>query len=177
MNYQIRTFADPLGLVEPARRQIAVANPDIRVIFASSLDELISDRTLRDSVLARLAIGAGALALLITCFGLYAVFSYSVARRNAEIGVRIALGAEPGQITLAIVAEALLVAAAGLAIGIPVALALSSLVKSQIFGLSAADPATLFLVALALILTTVGSALAPARRAAAVDPICALRCD
>lgn len=177
MNYQIRTFAGPLGLVEPARRQIAIASPEIRVIFASSLEELISDRTLRDSVLARLAIGAGALALLITCFGLYAALSYSVACRTAEIGVRVALGAEPGQITLAIVAEALLVAAAGLAVGIPVALALSSLVKRQIFGLSAADPATLFLVALALILTTVGSALAPARRAAAVDPICALRCE
>jgi ABC-type antimicrobial peptide transport system permease subunit len=68
-------------------------------------------------------------------------------------------------------------AAAGLAIGIPVALALSSLVKSQIFGLSAADPATLFLVALALIVTTVAAALAPARRAAAVDPIRALRCE
>ena len=177
MNYQIRTFADPLSLVEPARQQIAAANPEIRIMFARSLDQLIADRTLRDGILARLALGAGALALLITCFGLYAVLSYSVARRIAEIGVRIALGAQPVQITRAIVGEALLLAAAGLAIGMPVALALSSLVKSQIFGLSAADPATLFLVALALIVTTVAAALAPARRAAAVDPIRALRCE
>ena len=177
MNYQIRTFGDPLRLVEPTRRQIASANPEIRVLSARSLDELISDRTLRDSLLARLALGAGALALLITCFGLYAVLSYSVARRIAEIGVRIALGAQPGQITRAIVGEALLLAAAGLAVGMPAALALSSLVKSQIFGLTAADPATLFLVALTLVLTTGASALPPARRAAAIDPIRALRCE
>jgi predicted lysophospholipase L1 biosynthesis ABC-type transport system permease subunit len=177
MNYQIRTFADPLVLVEPARQQVAAANPEIRIMFARSLEELISDRTLRDSILARLALGAGALALLITCFGLYAVLSYSVTRRIAEIGVRIALGAQPAQITRAIVGEALLLAAVGLAIGIPAALALSSLVKSQIFGLTAADPTTLFLVAIALILTTGGAALAPARRAAAIDPIRALRCE
>ncbi len=177
MNYQIRTFADPVRLVDPARRQVAAANPEIRVMAAGSLDALIADRTLQDSILARLALGTGALALLITCFGLYAVLSYSVARRIAEIGVRIALGAQPGQITRAIVGEALLLAAAGLAVGIPAALALSSLVKSQIFGLTAADPATLFLVALALVLTTGVSALAPARRAAAIDPIRALRCE
>lgn len=177
MNYQIRTVGDPHTIVESARRQIAAANPEIRVLSARSLDELISDRTLRDSLLARLALGAGALALLITCFGLYAVLSYSVARRIAEIGVRIALGAQPGQITRAIVGEALLLAAAGMAVGIPAAIALSSLVKSQIFGLTAADPATLFLVALALVLTTGISALAPARRAAAIDPIRALRCE
>jgi predicted lysophospholipase L1 biosynthesis ABC-type transport system permease subunit len=177
MNYQIRTFADPLSLVEPARQQTAAANPEIRIMFAHSLDELISDRTLRDSILARLALGAGVLALLITCFGLYAVLSYSVARRIAEIGVRIALGAQPGQITRAIVGEALSLSAAGLAIGIPLALALSTLIKSQIFGLTPADPATLFFVALALILTTLGAALTPARRAAAVDPSRALRCE
>jgi predicted permease len=177
MNYQIRTDGAPGLLAEPARSQIAAVNPEIRVMFAQTLDELVASRTIRDTLLARLAVAAGAIALLITCFGLYAVLSYSVARRFAEIGVRIALGAQPGRIIWAIVREALAVTAAGLAVGLPLALASSALVKSRIFGLTAADPSMLLLVTLALILTTAGAALVPARRAATIDPIRALRCD
>ena len=177
INYEMRTFADPGSLVEVARKQIASVNPEIRTIFALPLDELIASRTLRDRMLAQLALGAGALALLISCFGLYAVLSYSVARRIAEIGVRIALGAQPGDITRTVVGEALALAGLGLAIGLPAALALSTLIRSQLFGLSAADPATLALVIAALLLTATAAAVLPARRAAGIDPIRALRCE
>jgi len=177
MNYEIRTLVDPGSLVEPARKEIAAVNPDIRVSFARPLDQLIAGQTRTETLLARLAVASGALALLITCFGLYAVLSYSVARRISEIGVRIALGARPAQITRAVLAEALIVAGAGLAAGIPAALAVSTLIRSQLFGLSAADPPTLALVVAALVLTTALAALAPARRAASIDPIRALRCE
>jgi predicted lysophospholipase L1 biosynthesis ABC-type transport system permease subunit len=177
MNYEIRTSVDPASLVEAVRRQIAALNPEIRIAFARPLEGLIDERTLRDRLVARLALASGALALFITCFGLYAVLSYSVVRRTAEIGVRIALGAEPGRILRAVAGEALVVAAVGLAAGVPLALALSSLVRSRLFGLSAADPLTLVLVSLALIVITAVAAFIPARRAATVDPIRALRCE
>ncbi|MBZ5579884.1 MAG: ABC transporter permease [Acidobacteriia bacterium] len=177
MNYEIRTFADPGSLVAAARQQVGAVDPEIRINFVLSLDDLIANQTLRDRLIARLALASGALALLITCLGLYAVLSYSVARRISEIGIRIALGARPGQITRDIVGEALTVAVLGLAFGVPLALALSSLVKTRIFGLSAADPATVALVVMVLILTAVGAALAPARRAALVDPLEALRSE
>ena len=177
MNYQIRTFGNPASVAEAARRQIATMNPDIRINFVRPFEEMIVGKTLQERLVSRLALGTGALALLITCFGLYAVLSYSVARRMSEIGVRIALGAQPGHITLAVIGEALAVAGCGVAIGLPVALALSTLVRSRLFGLTATDPATLALVTAALLITAVGSALAPARRAATLDPIRALRCQ
>ncbi len=177
MNYQIRTFANPASVIEAARKQIAAANPNIRIMFARPLGALLANQTLRDRLLARLALGSGALALLITCFGLYAVLSFSVARRTSEIGVRLALGARPDRIVRDIIREALLVALAGLALGVPIALAASTLVRSRLFGLSAADPATIAVVIVALTIAAVASALVPAVRAAGIDPIRALRCE
>lgn len=177
MNYQIRTFANPVSVMEAARKQVAAANPNIRVIFASPLSGVLARQTLRDRLLARLALVSGALALLITCFGLYAVLSFSVARRTSEIGVRLALGARPDRIVRDIMREALAVALAGLALGVPIALAGSTFVRSRLFGLSAADPATIAVVIVSLTIAAAASALVPALRAAGIDPMRALRCE
>jgi predicted permease len=177
MNFQIRTFANPASVIEAARKQIAAANPNIRIMFARTLGELLANQTLRDRLLARPALGSGALALLITCFGLYAVLSFSVARRTSEIGVRLALGARPDRIVRDIIREALVVALAGIALGVPTALAASTLVRSRLFGMSAADPATIAVVIVALTIAAVAAALVPALRAAGIDPMRALRCD
>jgi len=177
MNYEIRTFANPSSVIEAARQQIAAANPQIRVMAARTLTEALASQTLRDRLLARLALGSGALGLWITCFGVYAVLSFSVARRTSEIGVRLALGAKRGRIVRDILREALVVAATGVAIGVPVALAASTLVRSRLFGLSAADPATIAVVVAALTVAATASAFVPAVRAAAIDPIRALRCE
>ena len=177
MNFQIRTFANPASVIAVARKQIAAANPNIRIMFARTLGELLANQTLRDRLLARLALGSGVLALLITCFGLYAVLSFSVTRRTSEIGVRMALGARRSRIVGDIIREALRVALAGLALGVPIALAASTLVRSRLFGLSAADPATIAIVIAALTIAAVVSALVPALRAAGIDPMRALRCE
>jgi predicted permease len=177
MNYEIRTIANPASVIEAARKQIAAANPNIRIMFAHTLGELLANQTLRDRLLARLAFGSGVLALLITCFGLYAVLSFSVARRTSEIGVRLALGAMPDRIVRDIIREALVVALVGLALGVPIALAASTLVRSRLFGLNAADPATIAVVIASLTMAAVASALVPALRAAAIDPIRGLRCE
>jgi predicted permease len=177
MNYQIRTFANPSSVIEAARKQIAAANPNIRVMFARTLGELLANQTLRDRLLARLALVSGALALVITCFGLYAVLSFSVARRTSEIGIRLALGARKDRIVRDIIREALFVALVGLGFGVPIALAASTLVRSRLFGLSAADPVTIAAVITVLTIAAVASALVPALRAAGIDPIRALRCE
>jgi predicted permease len=177
MNYQMRTYANPSSLVETARRQIASVNPDLRIAFARPLEVTISGKTLAERLMSGLALGAGILALLITCFGLYAVLSYAVALRSAEIGVRIALGARPERITAGIIGESVVLAGVGLGVGLPGALALSVLVRSRLFGLTAADPATLGLVAGIMLLTAAASALLPAWRASRLDPIRALRTE
>jgi predicted lysophospholipase L1 biosynthesis ABC-type transport system permease subunit len=177
MNYEIRTFVDPASTLAAARKQIAEVDPNIRILSAQLMDAALADQTLRDRLLARVALAAGLLAVLIACIGLYAVLSYSVATRTAEIGVRIALGAQTSTIIRTVVGEALGVTAAGLALGIPAALAASTLVKSRFFGLTAADPAILALVALVFILTGGAAAVIPARRAAGLDPMRALKSD
>ena len=177
MHYEVRTFANPASVIEAARKQIASENPNLRVMFARPLSNMVANQTLHDRLLARLALVSAGLALLITCFGLYAVLAFSVARRTPEIGIRLALGARRCQIIRRIVREALVVAMAGLAIGVPAALAASALVRTRLFGLSAADPATIAVVVASLTIASVISALVPALRAAGIDPMRALRCE
>jgi putative ABC transport system permease protein len=177
MNYEIRTVANPASLIEPVRKQVADTNPNMRIMFNRPLGDLLANQTLSDRLLARLALVAGGLALLITCFGLYAVLSFSVARRTREIGVRLALGARPEQIIHRTVRESVAIVLAGLALGVPLALAASTLVRSSLFGLSAADPATIAFVIASLTMASVISAVVPALRAATIDPMSALRCQ
>jgi ABC-type antimicrobial peptide transport system permease subunit len=122
-----------------------------------------------------LGAGFGALALVLTCAGLYGLLSYSAARRNREIGIRMALGARPGDVIRSEIAGAIRPVFFGIAFGLPCAWLLSELVRSMFFGVSAADPVT---TAGAAILVTASAAIAswlPARRASQVDPIDALR--
>lgn len=113
-------------------------------------------------------------ALAIAGVGLYAAVSYGVARRTAEIGVRMALGAQRGRIVWMVLRGVLLLGAAGLVIGVPVALAASRLVESLLFGLEPTDPLALA-GAVGMLLVVAVAAYVPARRAARIDPVTALR--
>jgi ABC-type antimicrobial peptide transport system permease subunit len=115
------------------------------------------------------------LAVLLACVGLYGVMAYAVARRTNEIGIRMALGADRAQVLGMILGEVALLVAAGIAVGLPVALAAARLISGQLYGLKPADPVT---IAGAILLLTAVAALAgyiPARRATKVDPLLALR--
>ncbi len=114
----------------------------------------------------------GLLALALTCIGLYGVIAYAVARRAHEIGVRIALGARGSTVVWSVVRETLVLVAAGSAIGIPAALA-----ATRLLGVRPTDPATLAIAAGLMLAVGAFAGLLPARRAAALDPVAALRCE
>ena len=119
----------------------------------------------------------GLLALLLTSVGLYGLMAHTVNRRSSEIGIRMALGAERGRIARMILHETLLLVACGLVFGVPAAVLASRLIASQLFGLKSSDPVTLLAACVLMAAVTMMASYLPARRAASVDPMQALRSE
>jgi ABC-type antimicrobial peptide transport system permease subunit len=134
---------------------------------------------IQERLIAMLSSVFSTLALLLACVGLYGLLAFSVAQRTAEMGIRMALGARRDDVIWTIMREALLLVAAGLAIGIPAALLTVRLASNRIagllFGLRATDPVTIAAAATLLVLVAAGAGYLPARRASRVDPMVALR--
>jgi ABC-type antimicrobial peptide transport system permease subunit len=116
-----------------------------------------------------------AVGLLLAVVGVYGVVAYSVTQRNRELGIMVALGAARGRIVRSILREALLYAAAGLAVGIPAALFASRVMKSVVWGVSATDPMTYVVITAGTVIVVCAASVLPALRAAAVDPVAALK--
>jgi predicted permease len=177
MYYEVRSALPPLSLVPAVRKAVAGIDPNIPLAGITTqrrqLDQSIAPERLFASLCSFLAL----LAVLLSCIGLYGLMAYNVARRTGEIGIRVALGARPQDVARPILREAVLLAATGLAVGVPVALALAHLLRSVLFGIQPYDPATLIGSILLLTGVAVLAAWIPARRAAKVDPITALRCE
>jgi predicted permease len=171
----VRTLL-PAALVLPAiRRELSRIDPEVALVEPRTLRELVDDSIFADRMIATLSGFFGALALLLAAIGIYGVMAYAVARRTAEIGLRIALGAAPAKITWMVLREGLLLIAVGVAIGLPLSLAAGRIIASLLYGIKPNDPATFGLTIAALLAIGVLAAFLPARRAAAVAPIEALR--
>jgi ABC-type antimicrobial peptide transport system permease subunit len=158
--------------VREAVKQTAASLPPIEI---HTMAELVGESLTRDRMITTLSGFFGALAVLLACVGIYGIMAYAVAGRTNEIGIRMALGAQRGNILWAVLRESLLLVLIGAALGLPAVIGATKLITSLLFGLTPADPVAL---ALAITLMFAVSALAsyiPARRAAKVDPMVALR--
>lgn len=160
-----------------ARRTLANINPDLTMVSFKSLDYQVADNFNGERLIARLTGLFGLLALVLASVGLYGITAYSVARRTNEIGVRMALGANRGNVVALIMSQAFLLVAIGLAIGIPVALLGGRLMKSQLYGVRTYDPITLGISVLVLSAFAALAGFIPARRAASIQPMNALRVE
>ena len=155
--------------------QIKAADPRLPISFIQTLDALVADSAANQIALAKLSAFFGGLALLLACVGLYGVVSYTVASRTREIGVRMALGARRGDVLELVLREGMLLVAVGLVVGIPLALASTRLLHSFLFGLKSTDPLSLAAVIVLLGMVAAVAGFIPARRAAKIDPMVALR--
>jgi macrolide transport system ATP-binding/permease protein len=159
------------------RRVLSQINPNLAVVKFQTFNQQIADQFTDDRMLARLTMLFGLLALLLATLGLYGVSAYAVARRTPEIGIRMALGAERSKVTAMIMRGAVIQAALGLAIGLPIAWLSVRFVKAQLYEVKGIDTAVLLASILTLALAASMAAFIPARRAASIDPAKALRTE
>jgi macrolide transport system ATP-binding/permease protein len=177
MAYELRTAGNPLAYVRPVRELVRQADAHLPLSEIRTQSALIQGTMNREVVFARLCTGFALLALAIACVGLYGAMSYTVARRTGEIGIRMALGAPRRGVVWMVLREALMLAAAGLAISVPTALFAARLVKSFLYETRPDDPLSLIFAAVSLLSAAALAGFLPARNAARIDPMVALRHD
>lgn len=173
----VKSTTDPLTLTNALRDVVKRTASQLALADTRTMDEVI-ERSLSSRRLSVTLLGTfAALALLLATTGLYGVIAYLVAQRSREIGIRVALGSDRGRVLRLVLGQGGRLAAVGIALGIAGGLALSGVLRSMLFGVSAHDPLTFALVAILLALVTIIAALVPAWRAARTDPMVALRSE
>ena len=175
MSYMIRTTAAPEAVVPVLRRVARQIDPDVPLGDIRTQEQQIDAAMQQERVFVTLTSGFGLLALALAAVGIYGIMAYSVSQRTNEIGVRLAVGAQPWQVRTLILKESTWLTAAGIVAGTVAALVLCRLVKSMLFGIRPDDPATIAGGILVLLAVALASSWIPARRAAGLDPIVALR--
>lgn len=175
----VRTAGTPIAILPRIREEVRATDPAVPRSEAHTLAQEMDAALVRERMIATLSGLFSVLALLLTCIGLYGLLAFAVVQRAGEVGIRMALGATHGSVLWMVLREALLLAMAGIAIGVPAALAAGRVVSRRIpdllFGLKATDPVTLVSAASLLLVVAGVAAYIPARRASHVDPMVALR--
>jgi predicted permease len=174
-HYAIRTVLPALSLIPAVRKAVAEVDRNLPLEKITTQRIALKESIAKERLYAPLCGSLAVLAVLLSCIGLYGIMAYNVARRTGEMGIRKALGALPWDVAWPILREALILAVIGVAIGLPVALTLVRLIKSVVYGIKPYDPLTMIGAAGLMIVVAVFAAWIPARRAAKVDPMEALR--
>lgn len=167
----------PQNLDAMVRRTLANINPNLPVEDLHSLDYQVADNFTQERLIARLTILFGLLALVLASVGLYGITSYQVARRTSEIGLRMALGADRGNVVRMVMRGAIFQAGLGLVIGVPVAMLGARYMTDQLYGVRSYDPASVVIAVVVLMASAVVAGFIPARRAANIEPMTALRTE
>lgn len=174
---QLQVAGSPQDLQPTIQRTLASVDPGLTIIQAISFKEQVGRNFNEDRLVARLTAIYGTLALVLACVGLYGVAAYTVARRTSEIGIRMALGAPRSSIIRMMLGVAMSPVTLGLVIGVPIALAGGRAIASQLYGVKSYDPFVLGTAVFVLASSCILAAVIPARRAASIDPIRALRTE
>jgi len=173
--YSLQVHSRSTPSATQVRDAIAAVAPDLPITSVRSLEEQVEGSLRQERLLCQLTAFFGLLALLLAAVGLYGVLAYGVSQRTNEIGIRMALGAEPARVLGSVFGNAMRWVGTGIVIGLAAALGASRFLSSLLFGLDPIDPATLLLTTAVLVAVAVLAAFVPARRASRLDPVRALR--
>jgi ABC-type antimicrobial peptide transport system permease subunit len=171
----VRTQLPPDTLLPMIRRELNRLDPEVALTEPRTIRQRVDDSIFADRMIATLSGFFGGLALLLAAVGIYGVMAYAVAQRTAELGLRIALGANPAKIGRMVLRDGLLLIAAGIAIGLPLSVAAGRISSSLLYGIQPGDPLAFVLTVAVLLVIGMVAAFVPARRAASIEPVEALR--
>ena len=174
-SFELRTVADSQAILPAIREVVAQVNTNLPLFDVKTESEQIDRLLFEERLVARLSGFFALLALVLACVGLYGLLSYEVSGRTREIGIRMTLGAHQGNVLKLVLRQGIVLAIAGAAVGIGVALGVTRYLASMLYNVRASDPVTIAGVAILLTLVALAACYIPARRATRVDPMVALR--
>ena len=177
MTVVVRSTSDTKGLADLMRSEVWAVDRDLPVPDLKTTEQLLSNSVAQRRFNTLLLAVFGALALILAAVGIYGVMSYSVTQRSHEIGIRMALGAQQSDVLRLVVGQGMTLTLIGVGIGLAAAFALTRLMTSLLFEVDATDPATFAIISAVLTGVALAASVVPARRAAKVDPMIALRCE
>ena len=175
LSYSVRTSVDPMTLLRVVRREVAAIDPELPIARVASMSTLESAALARERFNASILVVFAGTALLLAAIGLYGVMAYLVTQRQAEIGIRLALGGGPRHVAGMVIGDGMRMALAGIVLGTLASLALARVLDGLLYGIAPTDPVTYVAIAVTLALVALGASALPARRATKADPVSALR--
>ena len=173
--FDVRTALNPQSVVPQVQAAMRESYPDLPILRTSTQEDRIEERFAQEKLMAQAYALFGGLALLLACIGLFGVMSYNVVQRTNEIGVRMALGADPRRVLASVLSESMVLAGIGVAVGILAAIGAGQLIQTLLYGVTPSDAVSMAIAVVVLLVVSSVAALIPARRASRVDPMIALR--